>query len=60
VCQGLGATQVQAVTLEPRVTLHFATQASELETVLEYVNQGNLNQYGDKKLERNPTRISKM
>jgi hypothetical protein len=40
--------QVQAVRLEPGVSLHFATQSNDLETVLEYVNQGNLNQYGDK------------
>jgi hypothetical protein len=40
--------QVQAVSLEPGVVLHFVTNPSELETVLEYVNQGNLSQYADK------------
>ena len=40
--------QVQAVGLEPNVTLYFANQPKELETVLEYINQGNLNQYADK------------
>ena len=40
--------QVQAMGLEPGVSLHFATQSNDLEMVLECVNQGNLNQYGDK------------
>jgi hypothetical protein len=40
--------QVQAVELEPGVVLHFVANPSELETVLEYVNQGNLSQYADK------------
>jgi hypothetical protein len=40
--------QVQAVGLEPGVVLHFVTNPNELETVLEYVNQGNLSQYADK------------
>jgi hypothetical protein len=40
--------QVQAVPLEPGVVLHFVTNPSELEMVLEYVNQGNLSQYADK------------
>ncbi len=40
--------QVQAVPLEPGVVLHFVTNPRELETVLEYVNQGNLSQYADK------------
>ena len=40
--------QVQALSLEPGVGLHFVTTPTELETVLEYVNQGNLRQYADK------------
>jgi hypothetical protein len=40
--------QVQAVGLEPGVALHFITSPNDLEMVLEYVNQGNLNQYANK------------
>jgi len=40
--------QVQAVPLEPGVVLHFVTNPTERETVLDYVNQGNLSQYADK------------
>ncbi len=40
--------QVQAVRLEPGVVLHFITNPTERETVLDYVNQGNLSQYADK------------
>lgn len=40
--------QVQTLPLEPGVNLHFVTQPAGLETVLEYVNQGNLHQYDDK------------
>jgi len=40
--------QVQALPLEPGVVLHFVTDPADLETVLEYVNQGNLSQYADK------------
>jgi hypothetical protein len=40
--------QVQALPLEPGVILHFVTNQKALETVLEYVNQGNLSQYVDK------------
>lgn len=40
--------RMQKVGLEPNVTLHFVTQSNELETVLEYVNQGNVTQYSDK------------
>lgn len=39
--------QVQAVRLEPGVALHFVTNPNDLETVLEYVSQGNLNQYAN-------------
>src|SRR6266508_1763163 len=39
--------QVQALPLEPGVVLRFVTSKSELETILEYVNQGNLSQYAD-------------
>ena len=40
--------QVQALGLEPGVGLHFVTVPGDLETVVEYVNQGNLRQYADK------------
>src|SRR5574341_84423 len=40
--------QVRALPLEPGVELHFVTNPTALETVLEYVNQGNLKQYADK------------
>ncbi len=40
--------QLETLPREPGVVLHFVTQPVELETVLEYVNQGNLNQYADK------------
>ena len=40
--------QVQALPLEPGVALRFATTKPDLETMLEYVNQGNLSQYADK------------
>lgn len=33
---------------EPGVALHFVTSPGEMETVLEYVNQGNRSQYADK------------
>lgn len=38
---------VQALPLEPGVALHYVLNPVELETVLEYVNQGNLRQYAD-------------
>ncbi|GAB4416639.1 MAG: nitroreductase family protein [Anaerolineales bacterium] len=37
--------QLQALLLEPGVALRFVTTSVEMETVLEYVNQGNLSQY---------------
>lgn len=40
--------QVQALPLEPGVSLRFVTNPTNMETVLEYVNQGNLSQYADK------------
>jgi len=40
--------QAQALPLEPGVVLHFVTNPTDSETVLEYVNQGNLSQYADK------------
>lgn len=40
--------QVQALPLEPGVALRFVTSPTDLEAVLEYVNQGNLSQYADK------------
>lgn len=39
--------QVQGLSLEPGVEMHFVTNSTDLETVLEYVNQGNLNQYSN-------------
>ena len=39
--------QLQAVSSEPGVTVQFVLEPSELKTVLEYVNQGNLAQYAD-------------
>ncbi|NOH02836.1 MAG: twin-arginine translocation signal domain-containing protein [Chloroflexi bacterium] len=39
--------QVQTLPLEPGVSTHFITGPGGLETVLEYVNQGNLSQYAD-------------
>jgi hypothetical protein len=39
--------QLQALPLEPGVALHFVTTPANKETVLEYVNQGNLSQYGN-------------
>jgi hypothetical protein len=40
--------QVQALPLEPGVSLRYLTNSAEMETALEYVNQGNLSQYADK------------
>ena len=39
--------QLQALRLEPGVVLHFVTQPAGMETVLEYVNQGNRSQFSD-------------
>lgn len=39
--------QVQALPIEPGVEFRFVTNSTDLETVLEYVNQGNLSQYAD-------------
>jgi hypothetical protein len=38
---------LEALPLEPGVALRFVTTPTDLETVLEYVNQGNLSQYAD-------------
>jgi hypothetical protein len=38
---------LQALPLEPGVALHVITNPTDRETVLEYVNQGNLRQYAD-------------
>ncbi len=40
--------QLEALPPEPGVVLRFVTRPAEMETVLEYVNQGNLSQYADK------------
>jgi hypothetical protein len=39
--------QVQTIALEPGVMLRFVLNPSDRETMLEYVNQGNLNQFAD-------------
>ena len=39
--------QLQALPLEPGVALRFISQPAEMETTLDYVSQGNLNQYAD-------------
>jgi hypothetical protein len=39
--------QLQALQLEPGVALQFATNPTAMETILEYVNLGNLAQYAD-------------
>jgi len=39
--------EVQTVSLEPGVALHFVAAPADIEKVLEYVNQGNLIQYTD-------------
>lgn len=39
--------QLQALPLEPGVALQFATNPAAMETILEYVNLGNLAQYAD-------------
>lgn len=39
---------VQALPLEPGVALRFLTASPEMETALEYVNEGNLRQYADR------------
>ena len=39
--------QIQALPLEPGVVLRFATTPTDMETVLRYVNRGNLCQYAD-------------
>lgn len=40
--------KVQTLPLEPSVVLQYILDSTRLETVLEYVNQGNLHQYADK------------
>lgn len=42
--------QVRALPLEPSVALHFVTEITASEIVLEYVNQGNLNQIANEAL----------
>jgi hypothetical protein len=39
--------QLQALPLEPGVTLKFVLSSAEIETALAYVNEGNLKQYAD-------------
>jgi len=40
--------QLQTLLLKPGVVLRFAANSADRETMLEYVNQGNLTQYADK------------
>jgi hypothetical protein len=39
--------QLQDLSLEPGIVQHFALDAMQMETVVEYVHQGNLSQYAD-------------
>ncbi|MCB9101968.1 MAG: twin-arginine translocation signal domain-containing protein [Anaerolineales bacterium] len=45
--KGADLDDVQALHLEPGVTLRYVLNSPELETVLAYVHQGNLRQYAD-------------
>lgn len=38
---------MQTLALEPGVALHYLLEPAQIETVLDYVNQGNLQQYAD-------------
>lgn len=40
--------KIQKLALEPGINLHYFVEPAGMETVLEYVNQGNLKQYADK------------
>lgn len=46
--KGVDLDQIQALPLEPGVDLRYVLDPTGLETVLEYVNEGNLRQYADK------------
>jgi hypothetical protein len=46
--KGANVDQVQAVPLEPGIALRLVTDPIELNTVLEYVSQGNLSQFADR------------
>src|SRR5574341_59680 len=46
--QSVDLDQVQALPLEPGISLRVVTHPTDLETMLEYVNQGNLSQYADR------------
>lgn len=39
--------EVETLPLEPGITLRYLLDSAQLETVLDYVNQGNLHQYAD-------------
>jgi len=43
--EGESLDQVKALPLEPGIAVHFVTSRDGLETVLEYVSEGNLSQY---------------
>ncbi len=45
--QPVETAAIEQLTLEPGVSLQFITTPAELETTLNYVNQGNLSQYAD-------------
>lgn len=46
--KGKDLDQVQALAVEPGVSLHYVLNSSGLDTVLDYVRRGNLSQYADK------------
>jgi hypothetical protein len=48
--QNADLDQIHALPLEPGIALSFVTDVAALETVLEYVNQGDLNQIANKEL----------
>lgn len=45
--QPVDISALEQLPLEPGVSLRFLTSPAEMETTLEYVNQGNLSQYAD-------------
>jgi hypothetical protein len=45
--QPVDISALEQLPLEPGVSLRFLTSPAEMETALEYVNQGNLSQYAD-------------
>lgn len=45
--QQVDTSPLEQLTLEPGVSLQFITTPADMETTLDYVNQGNLSQYAD-------------